>query len=218
VNDKKPKVEVLPIEQGATPDPNNANKHTQRGRGMHENSMRKRGAGRSIFSAGKGVTVPVTMGGNQTLEIAETLGMEIINVHTTGQQVVNVVRDDIEPGSAEFYAMAIEDNEIGKQSYNPDIDVIAALTVGENALLSALRKQDDIFDGLLGGMGNFYAPPSLDDLKNEYGEPTERDFWPIIRVQVSPETETKYKALMATLPGADEAEKFDVLISRAELS
>jgi hypothetical protein len=149
----KIKVEVLPVEQGATPDPNNANKHTQRGRGLHENSMRKRGAGRSIFSAGKGVTVPVTMGGNQTLEIAETLGMEIINVHTTGQQVVNVVRDDIEPGSAEFYAMAIEDNEIGKQSYNPDIDVIAALTVGDNAVLASLRDSDDVLRGMLEGIG-----------------------------------------------------------------
>ena len=28
---KKPKVNVLPIEQGATPDPQNANKHTARG-------------------------------------------------------------------------------------------------------------------------------------------------------------------------------------------
>jgi hypothetical protein len=29
----KPKVEVLLIEDGATPDPNNINKHTQRGGG-----------------------------------------------------------------------------------------------------------------------------------------------------------------------------------------
>jgi len=59
----KLKFEILPVEQGATPDPQNVNKHTQRGRGLHENSMRKRGAGRSIFSAGKGTDVPVVMGG-----------------------------------------------------------------------------------------------------------------------------------------------------------
>jgi hypothetical protein len=58
-----PVVEVLPISEGATTDPNNTNLHTQRGRGLHENSMRKRGAGRSIFSAGKGVDIPVTIGG-----------------------------------------------------------------------------------------------------------------------------------------------------------
>jgi hypothetical protein len=148
-----PSVEVLPIEQGATPDLQNVNKHTQRGRGLHENSMRKRGAGRSIFSAGKGVEVPVVMGGNQTLEIAATLGMEVINVHTTGNQIVNVVRDDIEPGSPEFYALGIEDNEIGKLSYAPDVDQLAALAAADDAVLAQLRNEDKIFGGMLEGMG-----------------------------------------------------------------
>lgn len=146
----QPRVEVLSIEDGATSDLNNVNKHTQRGRGLHENSMRKRGAGRSIFSAGKGVDIPVTMGGNQTLEIAATLGMEIINVHTTGNQIVNVVRDDIEPGSPEFYAMGIEDNEIGKQSYNPDIDILAAVMA--DPAMQTLKDEDKILAGILEGI------------------------------------------------------------------
>jgi hypothetical protein len=58
------------------------------------------------------------------------------------------------------------------------------------------------------------SPPDLDDLADQYGEPNERDFWPVIKVQVSPETEAKYKAVMVMLPGADEAEKFDALVSR----
>jgi len=147
----KPRVDVLSVEQGATPDPQNVNKHTQRGRGLHENSMRKRGAGRSIFSAGKGVDVPVVMGGNQTLEIAATLGMEVINVHTTGDQIVNVVRDDIVPGSADFYAMGIEDNEVGKLSYNPDIDILAAVMA--DPAMQALRDEDGILKSILEGMG-----------------------------------------------------------------
>lgn len=56
--------------------------------------------------------------------------------------------------------------------------------------------------------------PSLDELANRYGETGERDFYPIIRVQVSPETFTKYNALMAKMQGADDSEKFDALISR----
>ena len=147
----KPKIEVLPIEQGATPDPQNVNKHTQRGRGLHENSMRKRGAGRSIFSAGKGVEVPVTIGGNQTLEIAASLGMDVINVHTTGNQIVNVVRDDIEPGSPEFYALAIEDNEVAKQSYNPDIDILAAVMA--DPAMQALKAEDKMLADIVDGMG-----------------------------------------------------------------
>lgn len=62
-------------------------------------------------------------------------------------------------------------------------------------------------------LGIFEDLPDLEDLKEKYGEPGERDFWPIVRVQVSPETFEKYKALMETLPGADEAEKFDALVS-----
>jgi len=151
MNSSKPIVEVLQIEQGVTPDPLNVNKHTQRGRGLHENSMRKRGAGRSIFSAGKGVDVPVVMGGNQTLEIAATLGMEVINVHTTGNQIVNVVRDDITPGSPEFYALGIEDNEVGKISYNPDIDILAAVMA--DPAMQALKAEDKMLADIVEGMG-----------------------------------------------------------------
>ena len=159
----KPKVEVLSVEQGATPDPQNVNKHTQRGRGLHENSMRKRGAGRSIFSAGKGVDIPVVMGGNQTLEIGATLGMEVINIHTNGNQIVNVVRDDIAPGSPEFYALGLEDNEIGKQSYNPDLEILAAVMA--DPAMQALRDEDKILAGIVEGMGN-NNPPEF----KEYGE------------------------------------------------
>jgi hypothetical protein len=67
------------------------------------------------------------------------------------------------------------------------------------------------------GLG-FDELPTLDELEKEYGEPGERDFWPVVKIQVPPETYNRYKALMAMLPGADEAEKFDALISRAELS
>ena len=50
-----PRIEVLPIEQGATTDQNNVNKHTARGGALVSNTLQKRGAFRSIASAGKGV-------------------------------------------------------------------------------------------------------------------------------------------------------------------
>ncbi|NLI08128.1 MAG: ParB N-terminal domain-containing protein [Thermotogaceae bacterium] len=62
-------------------------------------------------------------------------------------------------------------------------------------------------EGVLGDL------PTLDDLESKFGEPNERDFWPIVRVQVSPDTFAKFTALMASTPGADEAEKFDAIIS-----
>jgi DNA modification methylase len=148
------KVEVLPIEQGATVDPSNVNKHTAKGRKLVENSLQRRGAFRSIASAGKGDGTPVVYAGNLTLQTAVESGFkEIVNVHVRGDQLVNVVRDDVEPGSAEAIALGLEDNESGKQSYNPDIDILAALAAGDNAILSKLREEDKTFNGMLEGMG-----------------------------------------------------------------
>jgi ParB-like chromosome segregation protein Spo0J len=75
------------------------------------------------------------------------------------------------------------------------------------AMISELAEHEGMFDLL-----------SLDELADKYGETDERDFWPVIRVQVSPETMTKFKAVMDSLPGDDEAEKFDALVSGYELS
>ena len=163
----KPKVEVLPIEQGATVDLNNVNRHTQRARGFHENSMRRRGMNRSIASAGKDVDIPVTTAGNQTLEIAAEIGIkEIVNVYVDGTQLVNVVRTDIAPGTAEAIALGLEDNFTAHEGYNPDIDLLAQMAAGDHALLKTLRKQDDIFNGILEQIGAdvpHFEPVGIDE-------------------------------------------------------
>ena len=63
-------------------------------------------------------------------------------------------------------------------------------------------------EGVLGEL------PTLEELEEKYGEPDETQFWPVIRLQVSPETMAKYQSLMSSLPGNNEAEKFDALVSR----
>src|SRR5690606_24859082 len=78
---------------------------------------------------------------------------EVIFVHTTGNQLVVTVRDDLDPTSAEAIALGIEDNESAKQSYSPDLDVVAALAAGDNAVLASLRKEDKVFGSILKGMG-----------------------------------------------------------------
>lgn len=146
------KVEVKTLDD-LQPDPNNVNKHTQRGHALVENSLRKRGAFRSVAAAGKGVDKPVVMAGNLTIEKARDAGFEeVIFVHTTGKQLVSVIRDDIAPGSAEAIALGLEDNESGKQSYSPDVDILAALAAGDNAILSELRREDTVFNRMIEGM------------------------------------------------------------------
>ena len=212
-----PRVEVLPIAEAATTDPHNVNKHTQRGTGLLGNSLRKRGAFRSIASAGKGVKTPVVMAGNLTLETAADVGFtEVVNVHVTGNQLVNVVRDDLEPNSAAAIALGLEDNEIGKQSYNPDIDILAAVMA--DPAMQALREEDRMLADIVDGMGGNQRIKTLEELAAEYGESEEDDFHPFIKLKVTPEIKERFNAVMVLMPGANEMEKIDALISRGELS
>src|SRR3990167_8943936 len=146
------KVEVKTLDD-LEPDPNNVNKHTVRGHTLVENSLRKRGAFRSVAAAGKGVDKPVVMAGNLTIEKARDAGFsEVIFVHTNGRQLVSVIRDDVAPGSAEAIALGLEDNESASKSLNYDIDLLAALAAGDNAILSALKREDKVFGGMLEGI------------------------------------------------------------------
>jgi len=162
--------------------------------------------------------VPVVYAGNYTLEKAVSAGFdEIVNVHVTGNQLVNVVRDDLAPSSAEAIALGLEDNEIGKQSYNPDLDILAAVMA--DPAMQALRDEDAILAGIVDGMGlDIHAQKTLDELEAEYGNAEDEDFYPVIKVKVTPETFEKYEAAMSAMPGRNDEEKFDALISRIELS
>jgi hypothetical protein len=159
-NEKKfIQVEVMPIEEAATTDLLNTNKHSARGRGREENSMRRRGIFRPIAAAGKGVEMPVIGAGNQTFEIANEIGIkEAIVVHTRGDQILINVRDDVAPGSAEFHALAIEDN-VSAQDFIPDLDLIAQLSAQDSGILSETLKQDKVLAGMLEDMGAFGEPP-----------------------------------------------------------
>ena len=77
---KQPVVEVVPIES-LQPDPNNANRGTERGYYMLTDSIGERGAARSIWVTSDGVV----KGGNKTHQAAVDTGIEdVILVHTDG--------------------------------------------------------------------------------------------------------------------------------------
>ena len=162
----EPKIEVKTLDD-LLPDANNINRHNQRAHGLLENSIRKRGMGRGILAAGKNTEKPIIMAGNLTHEKARDAGVEeVIFVHTTGNQMVVTVRDDLDPTSADAIAMGIEDNAIADISYSPDIDLLATMAAGDNAVLSALRKDDKIFGGMLEGMGAVtpnFKPVGIDE-------------------------------------------------------
>ena len=146
------------------PDNQNVNTHSQRGRGVVEHSVRRYGIGRGIVAAGKGTDTPQIIGGHLTTEIVGSLDMEdVIFVHTTGKQLVVTVRDDIAPNSVEAIALGLIDNESQKLSYNPDLDILAAVMA--DPAMQALKAEDAMLADIVDGMGSNAAP----DFK-EYGE------------------------------------------------
>ena len=104
------------------------------------------------------------------------------------------------------------------------LDPIAAMAASDKAkldeLMRAVQSDDERVQAMISELAEhegMFDLLSLDELADKYGETDERDFWPVIRVQVSPETMAKYEAIMDSLQG-DEAEKFDALVSGYELS
>ena len=105
-------------------------------------------------------------------------------------------------------------------------DPLAAMATADagalDALLSSVNSGEAAVQAMLADLAThsgLYDPgetPHLDDLEDEYGDPGERDFWPFIRVQVSPETFRTWREMMDSLPGADEAEKMAAILEAVD--
>lgn len=107
------------------PDRNNANRGTQRGRGMLEQSLQRLGAGRSILVDKHGRAIA----GNKTLETAVESGFEdAIVVQTDGSKLVVVQRMDLDlEEDAKAKELAIADNRVGQVSLDWDVGVLSEL-------------------------------------------------------------------------------------------
>lgn len=106
-----------------TPDGNNYNKGTEKGRKLIGKSLKKLGAGRSILIDKDGNVIA----GNKTLEGAAAAGIdEVIVVKTTGRQIVAVQRTDLELDSQKGREMALADNATGAANLSWDLEMMAA--------------------------------------------------------------------------------------------
>ena len=112
-----------------TPDRQNANKGTQRGLKVLDDSLREYGAGRSILIDKNGVIVA----GNKTAERAADIGMDdLIVVETDGTKLVAVKRTDLDLETDEVARkLAYADNRAGELGldWNPDV-ILADLEAG----------------------------------------------------------------------------------------
>lgn len=123
-----------------TPDPKNANKGTERGRGMLEKSLQELGAGRSVLADKHGVLIA----GNKTLQTAVEAGFEdAIVVESDGTRLVIVKRTDLDLSTDEkAKQLAIADNRVGQISLEWDADVLAELS--QEVDLSGFFTNDEL--------------------------------------------------------------------------
>jgi hypothetical protein len=107
-----------------TPDNLNANKGTQRGTGMLEDSLQQFGAGRSVLADRAGRLIA----GNKTVESAAGIGMtDVVVVRTTGDQLVVVQRTDLDLNDPKARGLAVRDNRIAEVNLDWDAAALAAL-------------------------------------------------------------------------------------------
>lgn len=107
-----------------TPDNKNANKGTQRGGGLLENSLQSYGAGRSVLADKNGNLIA----GNKTVESAVSVGMnDVIVVQSDGTKLVVVQRTDLDINSKEARGLAISDNRVAELNLDWDTDVLTQL-------------------------------------------------------------------------------------------
>lgn len=135
------KIETL---SDLTPDRKNANRGTERGRKMLEQSLQRFGAARSVVVDQDGQLIA----GGQTFKAAREMGMDKVRVvEVTGDELVVVQRTDWKLGrdaAAREYAYA--DNRIGE--VNLDFD--------------PLRLADDLAEGV--NIADLWTPDELDAL------------------------------------------------------
>lgn len=107
------------------PDNLNANKGTEYGQHLIEESLRKFGAGRSILIDKNNRIIA----GNKTIENAVNVGLDnVIVVETDGNQIVAVKRKDIDLDSEKGRELALADNATGKANLSWDVEAIKQIT------------------------------------------------------------------------------------------
>lgn len=111
--------------ESLVPDNLNANKGTEYGQHLIEESLRKFGAGRSILIDKNNRIIA----GNKTIENAVNVGLDnVIVVETDGNQIVAVKRKDIDLDSEKGRELALADNATGKANLAWDVEAIKQIT------------------------------------------------------------------------------------------
>lgn len=102
-------------------DPKNANKHSEFGTRLLENSIRENGFGRSVLISKDNVVIA----GNGTVEAGAAIGMEDVQIiESDGKKIIAIKRTDVQSGTAEFHKLALSDNIVAQKNIVMDAEVV----------------------------------------------------------------------------------------------
>ncbi len=155
--------------QDLTPDHRNANRGTQRGRGMVEESLRKLGAGRSILVDKDGRVIA----GNKTLEAWADLDGDVQVIRTDGRKLVVVQRTDLDltENTGAARRLAYFDNQSALIGIDFDPEQIAA-DIEDGLALDDVFYNEELDDLLATAIANAAAPEAFaeygDDIETEH--------------------------------------------------
>jgi len=149
-------------------DPGNARLHPPRNLEAVKRSLDELGAGRSIVVDKSGVAI----GGSAVLEKAVELGLDMEFIHTKGDKLIVVVRDDLATDDPKRKALALADNQI------------ALLAEWDESMLEEIKLEiEDIDFAVMGFSNEDNEPLDLDELLTEIDASVvvEKPIWLVVR-------------------------------------
>ncbi len=110
-------------------DNKNFNKHTQKGMGLLDKSLRNYGAGRSILIDKNNRIIA----GNGIVEAAGQIGLEDVQiVESDGKKIIAVKRTDVDLDSHQGREMALADNATASADLSWDLDAMQSAGLSKN--------------------------------------------------------------------------------------
>ncbi|MFF4777462.1 hypothetical protein ACFY05_31865 [Microtetraspora fusca] len=136
-------------------------------------------------------------------------------VHLDGDDwAVPIVRGWSSRSDAEAEAYLVADNrlsETGGWDNRLLAEVLDEIADDNPDLLPLTGYSHNDLADLVATMG---APPTLEDLEKEYGEPDDADMWPTLRFKVPPNIKDDFYTLTDPFGAFDDSERFIALLNK----
>lgn len=190
---------LIPVEQVRT-NPANARLHPAQSIKVIKDSLARFGQQKPIVIAEDGLVIA----GEGTL----------IATMELGRPYIAAVRTNLPQVERMAYALADNrTNELSGFDYDALREQLSALKL-EDVPIDDLGWEEDILQSLLGDSAG-ERQPVVEVEDTDHTAVQDESFWPEIKLRVSQLTYDSYQALMRTLDGDNDAEKFAVMVDLA---